>query len=93
MRIRAGQPSISDEESSTSEGKSSISTKKLAISARAALGTTLGTDARGGHQETDARGGHQGWMGHAAKVGCQAITPVEPEMCRRLMTCDKVHKH
>lgn len=80
MRISAGQPSISDE-------KSSISARKLAIRARVALGTMQGADAEAG------RGGHQGGDGHAAKVGCQAITPVEPEMCRNLMTCDKVHKH
>ena len=82
MRISAGQPS-------TSEGKSSISARKVAISARVALGTTRGTDAR----DTARGGGHQERMGHAAKVGRQAITPVEPEMCRNLVTCDKVHKH
>lgn len=93
MRIRAGQPSISDEESSTSEGKSSISTKKIGHKCEGGARDNTRDGCGGGHQETDARGGHQGWMGHAAKVGCQAITPVEPEMCRRLMTCDKVHKH
>ena len=47
MRIRAGKSSIGDEKSSTSEGKSLISARKLAISARVALGTVT----RSGHEE------------------------------------------